>query len=152
MRVLGAVGAAILSVMAFGSSVASAEDGLTGISYDEAAGWISSHNGKPVVGSVSGNQVEIGSCIVSGWHLSRYLNASGDNDRANEYVLNLNCNNPLASPGNPGNSVMSPAGVAAKKDQQTAASISENPEWCQTSDSRLQWCEALCERTGLCEI
>jgi hypothetical protein len=47
---------------------------------------------------------------------------------------------------------MSPAGVKAKAEQQQAASIDKNPEWCQTSESRLKWCEGVCNRTGLCEI
>jgi hypothetical protein len=152
VRILGAVGAAALSVTVFGSGIASAVDGLTGISYDEAASWISSHNGSPVIGSVSGDQVDKSQCIVTSWHKSNFLNASGRNDRASDYVLNLNCNNPVASPGKPGNSVMSPAGVAAKKDQTSAENISKNPEWCQTTDKRMQWCQNICKRTGLCEI
>lgn len=152
VRILGAVGAALLSVMMLGSGVASAEDGLTGSSYSEAAAWISSHNGNPTIGTVSGDQVETSNCIITSWHKSNFLNASGRNDRANEYVLNLNCYNPLASPGQPGNSAMSPAGVKAKAEQDQAASIDENPAWCQTSDSRMKWCEGVCARTGLCKI
>lgn len=152
VRVLSAVGAAVLSMTILGSGVASADDGLTGSSYGEASAWISSHNGTSVVGTVSGDQVEKGNCIVASWHKSIFLDSSGDNTRSGEYVLNLNCNNPLASPGKPGNSAMSPAGVKAKAEQEQAASIDKNPEWCETSDSRLKWCEGVCNRTGLCEI
>ncbi|WP_155948760.1 hypothetical protein [Mycobacterium sp. URHB0044] len=146
------MGAALLSVAVLGSSVASAADGLTGSSYSEAAAWISSHSGTPVVGTVSGDQVEKGNCIVVSWHKSMFLDSSGDNTRGNDYVLNLNCYNPLASPGQPGNSAMSPAGVKAKEEQKQAASIDKNPAWCETSDSRLKWCQGVCNRTGLCEI
>ena len=75
-----------------------------------------------------------------------------DNSRKNDYVLNLNCNNHLASPGHPGNSAMTPEGAKAKTEQQQAANINKSPAWCQTSDARLKWCEGVCKRTGLCEI
>jgi hypothetical protein len=152
VRILSAVGAAALSAAIFGSGVASAGDGLTGKSYDEAAAYISSQNGHPVVGTVSGDQLETGDCIVTSWRKSNFLNSSGENDRKKDYVFNLNCNNPVATPGNPGNSVMSPAGIAAKKDQATATRIDNNPAWCETTDENMQYCEAICERTGLCEI
>ncbi|WP_149374863.1 hypothetical protein [Mycolicibacterium sp. P9-64] len=152
VRILSAVGAVMLSAMMLGSGVASATDGLTGSTYADAAGWISSHSGNPVVGTVSGDQVQTGDCIVVSWHKSIFLDASGDNTRRNDYVLNLNCYNPLAAPGRPGNSAMSPAGVKAKAEQQQAASIDKNPAWCHTTEGRLKWCEGVCRRTGLCEI
>src|ERR1700755_2560521 len=98
VRILGAVGAALLSVMMLGSGVASAD--LTGLTYDDAAGWVSQHNGKAVIGAVSGDQLDTGDCIVANWHKSIYLDSSGRNSRSNEYVFALNCNNYLASPGN----------------------------------------------------
>ncbi len=151
VRILSAVGAAMLSVTILGSGVASA-DGLTGKTYNEAAAYISGQKGKAVVGAVSGDQLEKSDCIVTSWHKSIYLDASGRNTRSNEYVFALNCNNYLASPGNPGNSAMTPEGAKAKAEQQQAASINKSPAWCQTSDTRLKWCEGVCKRTGLCEI
>jgi hypothetical protein len=112
VRILGAVGAAALSVTMFGSGIASAD--LVGLSFDEASSYIA--------------------------------------DRSRDYVFNLNCNNPLASPGNPGNSVMSPEGVKAKKDQATATRINKNPAWCEADDKNMEYCQAICKRTGLCEI
>jgi hypothetical protein len=150
VRILGAVGAALLSVTMLGSGVASAD--LTGLTYDEAAEWVSSHNGNPVVGTVNGDQLATGDCIVVSWQTSKFLNSSGENDRAKDFLLNLNCNNHVASPGNPGNSVMTPQGAQAKKDQQAAAKINKNPTWCETTDKAMQYCEAICTRTGLCEI
>jgi hypothetical protein len=116
-RALGVVGAVILSVAMFGSGVASA-DALAGQTYSDAAAKISGWNGKAVIGTVSGNQLEMGDCIVTSWQKSMFLDSLGEDSRSNEYLLHLNCNNRLASPGHPGNSVMSPEGVAAKKDQQ----------------------------------
>jgi hypothetical protein len=149
-RILTAVGGAVVLVTIFGSGVASAD--LTGMSYDDASAWISSHKGNPVVGTVSGDQVDKGDCTVTSWHLSNFLNSSGENDRKKDYLLNLNCNNAVASPGNPGNSVMTPTGARAKKEQQVAAKINKNPSWCQTSDKNMQYCQTICKRTSLCEI
>jgi hypothetical protein len=151
VRIVGAVGAAILSVAMLGSGVASA-DALTGKTYDEASGMISGWHGEPVIGTVSGDQLATDDCIVTSWQKSMFLNSSGDNSRSNEYVLHLNCNNRLASPGHPGNSLATPQGAAAKKDQRAAANINKNPAYCEQSDDIAQWCETVCKRTGLCEV
>ncbi|MGX9789835.1 hypothetical protein [Mycobacterium sp. MMS18-G62] len=151
-RILGVIGAAALLVAMFGSGVASAKDGLIGISYDEASSAISSKGGTPVVGTVTGDQVDVGACLVTNWHKSIFLDASGKNDRKKEYVFDLNCNNALAAPGKPGNSAMSPEGVKAKHDQVTAAKINKNPAWCDQSDTNMTYCQAICKRTGLCEV
>src|SRR5947209_152194 len=122
VSILGAVSAAAFSVALFGSGVASA-DAFIGKTYSDAAATISGWGGTPVISTVSGDQLVADDCIVTSWHKSKFLNASGKNDRAHEYLLNLNCNSRLASPGHPGNSSMSEQGVAAKKDEQAAATI-----------------------------
>lgn len=151
IRILGAVGAAIVSVTILGNGVASA-DALTGQTYDEASGTISGWNGQPVIGTVNGDQVATDDCVVTSWQKSMFLDSSGDNSRSNEYVLHLNCNNRLASPGHPGNSLMTPEGAAAKKDQRAATNISKDPSYCEQSDEIAEWCQKLCKRTGLCEV
>lgn len=152
VRILGAVVAAILSVAVLGSGIAWA-DALIGQTYDDAAAMISSKwNGKAVIGTVNGDQLQTGDCIVTGWHKSKFLDASGKNRRTDEIVLHLNCNNRLASPGHPGNSSMSPDGVTAKKDEAAAANINKNPQFCKQSDAVMQWCQKVCNRTGLCEV
>jgi hypothetical protein len=151
VRILGAVVAALLSVTMFSSGVASA-DGLTGKTYDEAAAYVAGHKGKPVVGTVSGDQLQTGNCIVTSWHKSLYLDSSGENSRTNEYVLSLNCNNRLASPGNPGNSAMSPDGIAAKKDERFVENINEDPSYCQIDAAHARSCETICNRTAGCKI
>src|SRR3954453_6777118 len=103
VRILGAVGAAITSLSILGVGVASA-DAVTGHTYSDASAAISSVNGKPVIATVSGNQLKTSDCIVTSWHTSKFLNSSGRNDRKQEWLLNLNCNNLVASPGKPGNS------------------------------------------------
>jgi hypothetical protein len=149
--VFSVVGAVVLS-MTIGSGVASAWDPFSGKTYSEAAAAISERNGTPVIGTVTGSQLDTDDCIVTSWHVSKFLNASGENTRGSNFILNLNCVNDVATPGHPGNSVMSPQGAQAKKDQVTAAQIKKNPSWCHTADQRLQYCEKLCKRTGLCEV
>jgi hypothetical protein len=150
-RILGAAGAVLLLMTIFASGVASA-DPYAGKTYDEAAAKIAGWKGKPVVGSVSGGLLDTGDCIVTSSHKSIFLDPSGRNSRSSEVVLNLNCNNHVASAGHPGNSAMSPEGIAGKKDQQLAAKISNNPSWCQETDTNMTYCAAVCKRTGLCEV
>jgi hypothetical protein len=150
-RILGAAGAVLLLMTIFASGVASA-DPYAGKTYDEAAAKIAGWKGKPVVGSVSGGILDTGDCIVASSHKSIFLDPSGRNSRSSEVVLNLNCNNHVASAGHPGNSAMSPAGVAAKKDQQFVTNINKNPAWCEQDDARMQSCETVCKRTGGCEV
>jgi hypothetical protein len=152
VRILSAVGIGALSVTMFGAGVASASDGLTGKTFGEASSAIASKDGNAVVGTVMGSELAMDDCIVVSWHVSHFLNSSGKNDRKKDFIFNLNCNNPLAAPGKPGNSLMSPAGEAAKKDQAAAATIDKNPEWCQTSDQRMRYCERVCKSTKLCTV
>jgi hypothetical protein len=150
--VLSAVGVAAISMMIFGSGVASAWDPLVGKTYDDAATTISGWNGTPVINTVTGSQLEKGNCIVTSWHKSIFLDASGKNTRPHDYLISLDCNNHLAAPGHPGNSVMSPEGVKAKHDQEAAVAISKNPAYCQKDDATMQRCKGVCQRTGLCQI
>jgi hypothetical protein len=151
VRVLGAIGAGMLSVATFGSGVAYA-DALTGQTYNDAVAKISEWNGEAVIATVNGGQLEMDDCIVAGWQRSIFLDSSGDNTRTREYLLHLNCNNSVATPGHPGNSAASPQGVKAKKDQEAAANINKNPDFCEQSDEIAQWCKGVCNRTGLCEV
>jgi hypothetical protein len=149
--VLGAVGAAAVSVTMLGTGVASA-DGLTGKTYGEAAATISGWKGTPVIATVSGDQVDKDSCIVTSWHSSIFLDSSGENNRTKNYLLNLNCNNRIASPGHPGNSMMAPDAALAKKERQAAANINKDPSYCDIDEGHARSCVQICKRTGLCEV
>jgi hypothetical protein len=138
-------------MIAFGAGVGAA-DQYVGKTYDQAAASITKYNGTPVVGAVSGDQLALNDCIVTSSHKSKFLNASGKNDRIHDVVLNLNCNNKVAEPGHPGNSAASAEGAKAKKDIQAAATINKNPAICQRSDDFAKWCEVVCKRSGLCEV
>jgi hypothetical protein len=151
LRILGAAGAAAVSATIFGSGVASA-DAFAGKTYSDAAATISGWGGTPVIATISGDQLVTDDCIVTSWHKSKFLNASGVNDRRAEYLLHLNCNARIASPGHPGNSSVSEQGVAAKKDQEAAATISKAPKICDKDDKFAAWCKRVCERTKACEV
>lgn len=152
VRVLGVVGAVALSVTVFGSGAASASDQLIGKTYSDATAYIAKYNGTPVIATVNGDQLPKDECIVTSWHLSKFLNSSGRNARGDEWILSLNCNRSLASPGNPGNSAMSPEGVKAREWQQDAVAVSKNPAICDKSDAAMEWCKTICKSTGLCQV
>ena len=135
-----------------GSGLASAADPYVGKTYGDASAAISNRNGTPVVATVSGSALELDKCVVTSWARSNFLDSEGRNRRRNEYRLNLNCNNPVASPGHPGNSSVTPEGIKAKKDEKSAANINKNPAICQKSEQNMTWCVNLCKRTGLCEV
>lgn len=158
LRMLATICGLALPLM-LGSGFASAADQLIGKKYSDATTLISKWNGSAVVATVSGSALALDDCIVSSWGKSIFLNSNGDNRRSNEYRLNLNCNNPLASPGHPGNSLMTPEGVKAKADQdkkadelRVANNINTNPDGCRTSPDKLKNCINFCKRTELCEL
>jgi hypothetical protein len=151
VRMLSALAAATISLPLLGSGIAYA-DALTGQKYSDAKATISKWNGTPVIATVSGDQLETDNCVVTSWHKSRFLDASGRDSRSKEYLVHLNCNNVLASAGHPGNSSMSPEGAGEKRNDEAAANINKNPAWCKQSDENAQYCERICKSTGLCEV
>jgi len=151
-RAISLFAAMTVMIVGFGSGLASAADPLVGKTYSDAASWISNRNGTPVVATVSGSQLALDECIVTSWHRGGYLNSQGKNDRRNEYYLSLNCNNPVATPGHPGNSVVTPEGATAKKERETALRFKEDQSWCHKSERNLSYCQRICKKTGLCEI
>ena len=148
--VIGAVGAAAVSTAVFGAGVAHA-DALVGKTYSDATSKISGWNGKAIISTVVGDQLGTDQCIVSGWHKGAFLDGSGA-ARKNEYYLDLNCNQALAGPGDPGNSLATPQGQKAKKDIVAAENINKSPAWCNKSDKNMTWCVGVCQRTGLCDV
>lgn len=49
-----------------------------------------------------------------------------------------------------GNSAMTPQGKQAKKDNEVAVKINEDPAGCYEDDT-LAYCKRVCNRTGLCD-
>lgn len=150
-RILGVVGAVSVSLVMVGTGVASA-DPYIGKKYSDAAAQIAKRNGTPVVETVRGSELQQDDCIVTNWHKSIFLDSRGRNHRKNEYRLDLNCTNPVATPGHPGNSAVTPEGTKAKKDQKRAASIKAHPEQCQKSEAAMKSCVNFCKKSGLCQV
>jgi hypothetical protein len=150
VRITGAVATAMVSTVVFSSGVASA-DPYAGQTYGDAKSTMAGYHQTAVIATVSGDRLATDDCIVVSSAKSSFLDSSGDS-RNNEVLVNLNCNEGVAAPGKPGNSAMSPAGQAAKKEQKAATNISKDPSYCQQSDDVLAWCKDLCTKTGLCEV
>lgn len=111
----GAVLAAGMAV-AF-SGLAHADNEYVGQTYADATKAISAAGGTETIASVVGDQVPTSQCQVTGSRNASFLDASGNNP-GGRVLLDLNCNVPVASPGNPGNSVASPQGQQTLQDQQ----------------------------------
>jgi hypothetical protein len=154
VRVMAAGGAAALSFAMFGSGVAAA-DALTGQTYADAVAKVSDWNAEAKIVTVNGDQLATDDCIVVSWQRSSFIDALGEN-RGSEILLNLNCNAPLAAPGKPGNSAATPEARELKqrqqKDEVAAGNINQNPALCEKSDEKMEWCQKICARSGLCEV
>lgn len=148
-RVSGVVLGVLIALSAFGSSVASA-DPFAGKTYADAAAKIAEWKATSTVATVSGSQLALPDCIVVSSSKGNFRDSSGDT-RGGEYLLNLNCNRTLASPGHPGGSLLTPAGRQEKKDEINAAKIAKNPAVCESTDDAGKWCARICKKTGLCE-
>ncbi|MGV0792995.1 hypothetical protein [Mycolicibacterium sp. XJ1819] len=152
-RVIGLV--AIAAAAAAGAMIGAgnaAADPLIGKTYEQASSTISKNwNANPVIATVSGNQLPTPKCIVTSWNRSSSKSAlTGSTGR--KILVNLNCNEKVAQPGQPGNSVMTPQGRQGKSDIKNATNLNKNPKWCQSTEERLGWCKRFCARTGLCEF
>lgn len=149
-RAVSVVFGLTLVIGTFGSSVASAKDSYSGETYADVAAAIAGRNGKAIVATVDGSQLPSDDCIVASWTRGVFRDSSGQS-RSHEYFLNLDCNQALASPGHPGNSLMSPAGRRAKLDEALARKIAiakdSTMEWCDEHAAR---CQQVCKETKLC--
>lgn len=127
-------------------------DALTGATYADAAAYITdTYKSTPVVATVVGDQLDKNDCIVASWSRSNFSDSSGSTP-PNEILLNLNCYAKVASAGTPGNSLASPAGRNAHRDQQAAENIAKDPGFCEDNAENLAYCQRVCKRTGLCEV
>jgi hypothetical protein len=147
-RVVGIFSGVAVAVATFGSNVASA-DALVGRTYAEAKAKAAEYNAKATISTVNGSQLAVDDCVVVSWRRGNFLDSSGSS-HPKEFLVNLDCNERLATPGHPGNSLASPAGRAQRRDEVMAAKIAKNPAlpWCSAHAER---CQQVCESTGLCE-
>jgi hypothetical protein len=128
---------------------AAAKDPLVGKTFAEAQAKISGDwHATAIVASAVGAVLERDKCIVTSWHKSSRLDASGYPQKPAAFMLNLNCNQAIAGVNGPGNSIATPEGRAAKSTLDKAAALNDNPEWCDKSDKNHEYCAHFCSLHG----
>jgi nickel-dependent lactate racemase len=143
-----AILSALVSAGIFGGGVASAD--YTGQTYAQASENIEAHGMKAVISSVVGDQLAQDDCVVTNAKTSSFLNSSGVLEEKT-ILLALNCNETVAKPGTPGNSLATPEGKAAKKDQGDAEYFNTHPEWCLPDGKYRSPCARVCKKnSSLC--
>ena len=128
--VAGVVGVFAASV--FGCAVASA-DAYAGETYSDAAGALSGAGMTVVVGGRVGSDLPTEKCVVSRSQKAPWVKGDNFQQVNNTMLLFLNCTQPVATAGKPGNSAASPQGQQALKDEKAY-------EWKSTTDEGAQWC------------
>ncbi|WP_163748644.1 hypothetical protein [Mycolicibacterium helvum] len=137
-----ALAGGVIAATSFGSGLAAAGPDFSGMTYGQAVEKISSWGSKAVIASVVGDQLAMNDCVVTSGSKATNLDSSG-RSRGSEFLLHLNCNQALAAPGKPGNSVATPEGRKVHKDMVAIAYINEHPDNC---DSAVSWCQSLCDK------
>ena len=133
-----------------GMGHASANNEYAGQTYAEASGRISGGGGTVVIASVVGSQVQTDDCIVMSSRKSSNLDSSG-RSRGYQIQLDLNCNQALAQPGKPGNSLASETGSEAKKVLSWIETWNKgNVNSCIKNAESAKWCLGQCEKYGGC--
>jgi hypothetical protein len=112
MGVVAAVGCALTF-----AGVAHADNEYAGQTYGQAQQAIQQAGGTDTIATVVGDQLPTTQCQVTGSRSASFLDSSGNNP-GGRVLLDLNCNEGVASPGNPGNSAASPQGQQTLQDQQ----------------------------------
>jgi hypothetical protein len=141
-----AIAGTALAFLAMAGGVSSATwDPLIGQTYAYALTQVSSWKATAQIETVIGSRLATDDCIVTSWKKSSFLDARGQKQQG-VILINLNCNNPLAAPGAPGNSLSSPEGQAQEKLIKTA-------EWCsQPEQATYKDCAKFCtqDHEGMC--
>lgn len=130
----------------FGTSTSSAAPAYAGHTYGDAAQKIKDKGATPVIATVVGSQLPTDECFVTNSYPSITLNSSGRKAHGGSWMFDLNCNNPVAEPGKPGNSITSVAGGKAKLLTGYIAVFNKHPEKC----SDPAWCLQICDLYGGC--
>jgi len=128
-RGVGVLGSAAALVAVFGSGSAAAVNEYAGQTYEDAASSISDW-GTPVIASRVGSYLPTEQCMVTGSRDPSFLDSSG-NHRWGTVLLDLNCNDSVASAGKPGYSAASPEGrtAIAKAEEEAAKQKQEELAW-----------------------
>lgn len=132
--VLGAGSAfavAAASSLVLGAGIASAAPDVVGDKYSDAEAAISDSGGSAVIASRFGDKLDEGDCIVTNAFDASFLrNGEDDGGQVN---LVLNCSGAYATATNPGSSVASPLGSAAKSEAEQQAAEEQEQELAEVS-------------------
>jgi hypothetical protein len=126
VRVIAVIGTALTLLVSFGGPAAAKSDPLIGKKYSEASALISGWGADAVIETVIGSRLATDDCIVGTWSRSSFRDIDAKK-RKGAILLNLNCNDSLASAGSPGNSATSAEGKLAKRNIKVGA-------WCALPD------------------
>jgi hypothetical protein len=120
LGVLGVPAAALVSLVAFGSGTAAADD-YAGQSYSDASSAISNAGQKVVIAAKVGDQDAQDDCVVSHSQMAPWIKGDSFTPVTDTVLVYLNCDAKLASNKAPGNSLASPEGQAEKATEDEAA-------------------------------
>lgn len=120
LGVFGVPAAALVSLLAFGSGTAAADD-YAGQSYSDASAAIASAGQKVVIATTVGDQDAQGDCVVSHSQKAPWIKGDSFTPVTDTVLVYLNCDAKLASNKAPGNSLASPEGQAEKATEDAAA-------------------------------
>ncbi|MGO4446845.1 PASTA domain-containing protein [Mycobacterium sp. 2YAF39] len=124
--VLGAgpvVATAAAAAVLFGAGTASAAPDVVGQTYSDAKTAIEDDGGSAVIASRFGDKLDEGDCIVTNAYDASFLRDGADDGGQVNVVLN--CDGAYATAKNPGASVASPLGGAAKSEAEKQAAEEE---------------------------
>jgi hypothetical protein len=139
------IAACVVVLFPLSTGTAAAAPPYYGLTYAEASERVSQSGGTPAIGTVIGDQLPVDKCIV--------VNSYGAKSGSGRWMFNLNCNNPVAEPGQPGNSAVSKTGAEAKKIKGYIEYWNKdvkNVESCGVSAASANWCNQRCEIYGGC--
>ncbi|MEN4477412.1 hypothetical protein [Mycolicibacterium cosmeticum] len=122
----GTVGALAAATALFGTGVAAADD-YAGQTYSDASSAAGDAGQTVVVAARVGDKLDQGDCIVTRSQTAPFASANDGAHVSNTVQFYLNCNGGVATATNPGASVASPEGRAAKAaaDEAEAKALAE---------------------------
>lgn len=138
-----AVLATAIAMLAMTSGLSAASsDPLIGKTYSDASSTVSGWGSTPIISTVFGGQLATDKCTVTSWQKAK---RQIDGSKKSVVLMNLYCDDAVATGGAPGNSAASPEGKAAKHDIKTAA-------WCSLPEQATnENCAKFCPKhDGLC--
>ena len=121
-----AVVAAAASLALLGAGTAAAAPDVVGMKYSDAQEEIEDSGGSATVATRVGDKLEEGDCIVTNAWDASFLRI--DSSASDQVQVALNCAGEYATATNPGASVASPLGSAAKSKAEEEAAEQEEQE------------------------